>query len=110
MNPAFNPPRLHQLRMLRCLLRQRESAIPDLVCQRTGKRMTSDSDKAALLNEHFIAQFAQSTSVSNSPSIPHIYAPPSIKLLQNLTVTEADVAKRLADCFSSQSLSITSGT
>ena len=94
INPAFNPPRLHQL--LRCLLRQRESAIPDLVCQRTGKRMTSDSDKAALLNEHFIAQCAQSTSVSNSPSIPHINAPPSIKLLQNLTVTEADVAKRLA--------------
>ena len=56
IDPCFNPIKLHKL--LRRLLHQRGSAIPDLVCLWIGERMTSDSNKAALLNEHFIAQCA----------------------------------------------------
>ena len=91
-NNGFDPPRLHQL--LRCLLRQRGSAIPDLTCPLTGGRLSSDSEKATLLNEYFISQCDQSTSASSS--LPDIAAPPSLKLLDNLTVTEVEVSKRLA--------------
>ena len=31
---SFDPPRLHQL--LRCLLKQREASIPDLICPQNG--------------------------------------------------------------------------
>ena len=65
------------------------------MCSQSGTRTCTDAEKAALLNEFFIDQCAQSKAAS-ADRPPPILIPPSPRILEELKIAEKDVARRLS--------------
>lgn len=90
---SFHVPSLH--RLLRCLLRTRTSAAPDLVTPE-GQLVSSDYDKACLLNDFFVKQAVLSSADGEVPTIATPPVADNADLLCEFKVSVEEVQSALA--------------